>query len=180
MITEIHIPDPSLVVLIGAAGSGKSTFAARHFEAAEILSSDALREAVSGDAADQGASGRAFRILYRMLDARLGSGRTAAIDATNTHGRDRRALLAHADRHGVPAIAIVLDLPAAVIHARAAGRTERLVDPAVIDRQIAAVERTLEAGQLLDEGYAQVVILTTPAAVDAVVVVRDPAATEPA
>ena len=39
MVAEIEIADPSLVVLIGAAGAGKSTFAARNFAPDEILSS---------------------------------------------------------------------------------------------------------------------------------------------
>jgi predicted kinase len=169
----IPIVEPSLVVLIGAAGSGKSTFAQRHFEGADILSSDALREVVSGDAADQAASGLAFRILYRMLVSRLQAGRSAVIDATNTRARDRKALLVHAARLDVPAVAIVLDLPPPLIHARAAARPERLVDPAIIDRQIARVRRTVEGGELLEEGYGQVVVLATADEVEAVVVVRD-------
>ena len=43
----------ALVVLIGAAGAGKSTLAARLFAPDEIVSSDALRAVISGDEADQ-------------------------------------------------------------------------------------------------------------------------------
>ena len=60
MVTEIDIADPSLVVLIGAAGAGKSTFAARHFADDEVLSSDRYRRLVSGDEADQAATRAAF------------------------------------------------------------------------------------------------------------------------
>ncbi len=40
---DIKIPNLSLVLLIGASGSGKSTFAARYFRPTEILSSDYCR-----------------------------------------------------------------------------------------------------------------------------------------
>ena len=36
---KIELGDPCLVVLIGASGSGKSTFAARHFLPTETVSS---------------------------------------------------------------------------------------------------------------------------------------------
>ena len=117
-MSPLRIREPSLVVLIGAAGSGKSTLAARWFAPEEILSSDALRAFVSGDAADQRATKQAFAILQRTLDRRLMAGRTTVVDATNVTARARRELLAIARRAGVPAIAIVLDLPPAVVHAR--------------------------------------------------------------
>ncbi len=37
---KLTIPELSFVVLIGGSGSGKSTFARKHFKPTEILSSD--------------------------------------------------------------------------------------------------------------------------------------------
>ena len=54
----ISIPELCLVVLIGSSGSGKSTFAARHFKPSEVVSSDHYREVVSDDANDLTVSAR--------------------------------------------------------------------------------------------------------------------------
>ena len=50
---NIKIPKLSLVVLIGASGSGKSTFARKHFLPTEVISSDACRAMVSDDENDK-------------------------------------------------------------------------------------------------------------------------------
>ncbi len=60
---NISLPELSLVVLVGASGSGKSTFARQHFKPTEILSSDFCRGLVSDDANDQAATKDAFDIL---------------------------------------------------------------------------------------------------------------------
>ncbi|HYH93329.1 MAG TPA: AAA family ATPase [Candidatus Saccharimonadales bacterium] len=181
-MTTLVLPDPSLVVLIGAAGSGKSTLAGRLFAPEEIVSSDALRAVVSGDPANQGASKVAFRILHRTVEHRLGAGLMTVVDATNTLARARRPLLDRARRAGVPATAIVLDLARDRILAQNAARTERVVDPEVIDRHLDGVRDSLRMGRLIHEGFEHVAILRTPGgAGDLTVTRRRPAPTrEPA
>ena len=44
---ELPIPELSLVVLIGASGSGKSTFARAQFRPTEVISSDFCRGLVA-------------------------------------------------------------------------------------------------------------------------------------
>jgi protein phosphatase len=169
----IVIPDPSLVVLIGAAGAGKSTLAARLFAPDEIVSSDALRALIGRDEADQRVSAVAFRILHRTVAHRLSNGQLTVVDATNTEGAVRRPLVARARGAGVSATAIVLDLDRATVAQQNAGR-QRVVDGAVIDRHLGAVRRTVDRNVLALEGFDQVVILRTSEESGALVVDRRP------
>jgi len=178
-MSTLVLPGPSLVVLIGAAGSGKSTFAARMFAPDEILSSDALRAVVSGDAANQKASAVAFRILHRTLERRLAAGQLTVVDATNTRSEHRRPLVTRARAAGIPTVAIVLDLPPARIHAQNATRAERVVDREVVDRHLAAIRRTLDTGQLAAEGFDHVVVLRSPDDVAGVRIERRPRGPQP-
>ena len=168
----IAIPDPSLVVLVGAAGAGKSTFAARHFAAGEVLSSDALREAIAGDATDQRATGPAFGALHRALARRLLAGRLTVVDATNVTAAARRALLRRATAARVPAVAIVLDLDPGLVAGRNATRAGRRVPGDAVARQLAGLQAAVRAGALEAEGFALVVRLTDHADVDAVRIER--------
>ena len=168
----IAIPDPSLVVLIGAAGAGKTTFAARHFDASEVLSSDAFRAAISGDAADQSATAAAFRALHRTLERRLRDGRLCVVDATNLGREARRALLSRAASAGVPAVAIVLDLPIGTVLARNAARLDRVVPEGVVRRQLEHVRRIVDDAALDRDAFQHVVILRDPAEVKAIEIRR--------
>jgi protein phosphatase len=172
-VTTIQIPDPSLVLLVGAAGAGKTTFAARHFAPGEVLSSDAYRALVSGDEGDQSVSHAAFRILHRELERRLADRRLTVVDATNVAAGNRRQLLQRARAAGIPVVALVLAPPASVVLARNAARARR-VDEAVVRRQLDRVERAAGDGILTGEGCAAVWILRKPEAVDALVVARLP------
>ena len=172
-MTRLFLPDPSLVLLIGAAGSGKSTFAARHFDPAEVLSSDAFRALVSGDEANQEASGVAFRILHRELQRRVAAGQLTVVDATNATPRNRRELIARARAAGLATVAIVLALPPMVVRARNATRRRRVPDD-VVTAQLERVRRTIRPGALEGEGCAMVWIGRTPESVDAVTIERLP------
>lgn len=173
---EILIPDPSLVVLVGAAGAGKSTFAARHFAPAEVLSSDRFRGLVSGDEANQAATKAAFAALDSVLERRLAAGRLTVIDATSIEPSARRSLLARATAASIPVTAIVLDLPPATVLARNAARPARVVDVAVVRRQLGRLRSSLDGPDPLiaREGFATIVILTDPADVDRITIRRLP------
>jgi protein phosphatase len=177
IVGSIDLPVPSLVVLIGAAGAGKTTLATRLFARSEVLSSDALRAAVSGDEADQRANRPAFGILHREARERLGSGRLVVVDATNVEPSARATLRRLADAARVPSIAIAIQLPVAEVHGRNAGRTGRVVPRDVVDRHLALLDRlgatpAVIAARLRAEGFTTVHVLSSAAEIDAVVVRR--------
>jgi len=91
---KIDVPELSLAVLIGITGSGKSTFAARHFKPTEVLSSDYFRGLVSDDENDQSATVDAFEALHYVAGKRLAAGRFTVIDATNVQRESRQPLVA--------------------------------------------------------------------------------------
>jgi predicted kinase len=168
----IRIPQPAVVVLVGAAGAGKSTFARRHFAAESILSSDELRAVIRGDPTDQTVTPVAFRILHRQLVKRLATRQSTVIDATNLTAAARATILRRAGLAAVPAIAIVLVPSPADVHARNAARPGGVVPADVVDRQLAAAAalgatRDEVVARLLDEGFAAVHVLASAAEIDA-------------
>ena len=165
---QIALPEPCLVVLVGAAGSGKSTLAARLFPQSAVLSSDAARELVSGDAGDQRATRTAFAIVHRELERRLGNRLTTVIDATSVTPFARRGLIRRAAAAGIPAIAIVLAMDPEVALARNSARVGRVVPEAAVRRQLADLERSLRPGAIEGEGFAAVHVLRTTAELDEV------------
>lgn len=168
---SLSLPDPSLVLLVGIAGCGKSTFARRHFAPTEIVSSDELRAMVADDPTDQRASGDAFKLLKIVLDMRCKRRLTTVVDATNLERRARKPYLRTAEERGVAPVAIVLDVPLELCLSRDAERSERYVGEAVLRRQYADLERTRE--QLPDEGYAAIHVLSSAEEMDAVEIERE-------
>ncbi|MFE1435786.1 polynucleotide kinase-phosphatase [Streptomyces griseoaurantiacus] len=157
-VRTLPVTDLSLVVLVGASGSGKSTFARRHFRPTEVISSDFCRGLVSDDENDQSATRDAFDVLHYIAGKRLAAGRRTVVDATSVQSDARRALIDLARAHDVLPIAVVLDVPEDVCAARNAARTDRADMPRrVIARHIREVRRSLR--QLEREGFRKVHVL---------------------
>ena len=170
---EIVLPDPCLVVLVGPAGSGKSTLAARQFAPDEILASDAFRARLGMGEGDQAVSRRAFSALHAAVSRRLAQGLLTVVDATSVWPRARRGLVQRAQVAGVPAVALVLDLPEADCLAGDLLRPGRHVLPGVIHDQWLALQASLGAtGGLGAEGFASVHRLTTRAQADELLIGR--------
>ena len=159
--SPIPVPAGALVVFIGAAAAGKSTFADSHFVADCVVSSDHLRAELTGAPSDD----VVFTELHRRVQGRLAGGLLTVVDATNTDWMWRAQLLEDAGRYGRAAIAIVFNLPLDVCLARNAARSRR-VPASAIRRQVADVIRDI--GRLDLEGFAAVHVLRAVADVDAV------------
>ncbi|MEV7380573.1 polynucleotide kinase-phosphatase [Streptomyces lydicus] len=157
-LRTLPVPDLSLVVLVGATGSGKSTFAAQHFKPTEVLSSDFCRGLVSDDENDQSASGDAFDVLHFIAGKRLAAGRLTVVDATNVQSEARAQLVRLAREHDVLPVAIVLDVPEQVCAERNATRADRAGLPRrVIQRHQRELRRSLR--HLEREGFRKVHVL---------------------
>jgi protein phosphatase len=165
-----------MVVLVGPAGAGKTTFARRHFRPTEILSSDTFRAMLADEEADQRVSRAAFELLHLAAAGRLAGRRTTVIDATNVTHDARRILVDIARAARRPAVAIVLDLPEADCRARNRQRPGRAVDDDIVARQAEALRRAIGRGELAAEGFDEIHYLAAPAEVEAARVERVPSA----
>lgn len=151
---KIQLPQLSLVLLMGASGSGKSSFARRHFLPTETISSDYCRGLVSDDENDQACSQHAFEILHTIVAKRLELGRLTVVDATHVQPESRRPLLHLARKYHVLPCVIVFDLPEDVCHQRNQQRPDRQFGPHVVRNHTRALRRSLK--ELKAEGFRYV------------------------
>ncbi|MCU7824769.1 polynucleotide kinase-phosphatase [Kitasatospora sp. DSM 101779] len=170
-VRRLPVTDVSLVVLIGTSGSGKSTFARRHFLPTQVVSSDYCRGLVADDENDQSASTDAFDVLHYIAGKRLAAGRLTVVDATNVQPESRKALIRLAREHDVLPIAIVLDVPTAVCAERNSRRPDRQLPAHVLPRQQRELRRSIRG--LEREGFRKVHVLRGEAEVAAAEIVPE-------
>lgn len=169
---KIALPELSLVALVGVSGSGKSSFAARHFLPTEVLSSDFCRGLVSDNENDQTVTNAAFDVLHFIAGKRLEAGKLTVVDATNVQPEARKSLVALAKRHHTLAVAIVLDVPDSVCTARNASRPDRDFGAHVLRNQRSQLCRSMKG--LRREGFHKVFFLNGVEEIDAATVERQP------
>jgi protein phosphatase len=160
------------VVLIGSSGSGKSSFARRHFGPTEVISSDFCRGLVADDENDQTATVDAFAVLNFIAGRRLSQPRFTVVDATNVQREARRPLVQLAREHDLFPVAIVLDMPEAICQERNRSRQNRSFGPHVVRQQRAQLHKSLKG--LRREGFNRVHVLRSVEEVDTAEVRRAP------
>ncbi|GLT08423.1 polynucleotide kinase-phosphatase [Sulfitobacter porphyrae] len=171
-MTRVSIPDFALVVLIGATGSGKSSFARKHFLETEIVSSDACRAIVSDDETDHAATGDAFDLLNYTAAIRLKRRLMTVIDATSVKREDRAKLVQLARKYHALPVAMVLDIDPKICHERNQNRPNRDFGEHVARNHARSLRQGLRG--LQKEGFRQVQIMKSPEDVDALEIIREP------
>jgi F420-dependent oxidoreductase-like protein len=158
MQDSVPLPSPCVVVLVGPGASGKSTWAAAHFQPELIVSSDRLRALVGSGEDDITASEDAFQLLDAIVERRMARHLSTVIDTLGLDADRRRAWLEGARRAGLPCVAVTFDTPAEQCRARNRSRAKP-IPAAALTAQLRGWRATRDL--LRDEGF-DAVIANTP------------------
>lgn len=82
-----------LILMIGTANSGKSTYVNKHLSHLNVISSDKTRQYLSGDATDQTINSQVFSYIKKRVIMDISHGLDTVVDATNLRDRDRKFLI---------------------------------------------------------------------------------------
>ncbi len=164
----IALPDPSLVLLLGARGAGKTTFARRHFEPSEIVSLDECCRMLG--VSPSAPSNDTLELFQTIIQNRLFSGKLVVVDMDDTNADLRRAVVTLSKRHHLFAIAIAFKLDERVCIERNAFRTDCEVSPYDVKRGVDNVRRILDSSSR--EGLRDIHVLSSPEAVDKAIITR--------
>jgi protein phosphatase len=160
----IKLPQRTLVVLCGAAGSGKSTFAQRLVESHQqqglkitsIVSSDYCRALVSDDETNQQVNRDSFDLFHYIIYKRMLQGRFTVADSTALQAEARHRMLGLAQRHNYYTCIFVFDIPLEICVRQDLAR-QRTVGEQVISYHANQLQQTL--ADIRGEGWHQMHII---------------------
>ena len=152
----ITIPQRTLLVLCGPAGSGKSTFAAQRFAETTIVSSDRCRAMICDDENNQSVNHDTFELFHLIMQKRLSLGRFTVADSTALHPDARRKLRDLSRHFGFFGCLLMFNIPPEICLERNKNR-HRLVEERVFPYHAGLMQRALlDAPQ---EGWEMIHIL---------------------
>ena len=152
----IRVLRPSVIVLCGPAGCGKSTFAVRHFRPTHIISSDLCRQLVCDDETDQRYHTQTFALLNFLIGQRLSINRLCVVDSTAVTQGARKCLLELGQKYRVRTELFLFDIPLETCLERDRARP-RSVGPRVIEEQYRLFRQAREG--VRTEGFDEIVEL---------------------
>lgn len=163
-LPTLDIKGPSLVLMVGTSGSGKSYLAKSLFSQRCIISSDLQRELLlwNGQVPDtistesywaqmQACSHRAFQLVDQKVEQLLADKDVAVVDATNLRASTRKSLESLASRYGASVFYVVMQADESLCVTRDASR-KFPVGASIIAKQKVAMD--LAVKDLLDKSNA--------------------------
>jgi protein phosphatase len=166
---KIKIPSFSLVLLMGASSSGKSTFARNNFKSTEIISSDTSRSLVDDDENNQDASKDAFELMHFLTEKRLKRGKLTVIDATNVQKENRAKFLEIAKKYNCHTTIISFDIEEEIIKKRHDLRKDRFFGYDVLYLHRNDFKKSIKS--IGNEGFNQIYLLKSPQDVEQVEII---------
>ncbi len=108
---ERQLPQCRLHILVGPAGSGKSSWARDHLQHTVIVSSDRMRRELTGDPSDQSQNYLVFQRCMDRVREELHRGREVTFDATNYSAKLRTMPLQAGRWSGAEILGYLFDVP---------------------------------------------------------------------
>lgn len=152
-----------MIILVGAPGSGKSTWADNFMigkSDVDLWSTDRARGLFGKDENDQSVSSKAFNYVESRVNESLKIGRNVIVDATSMYPKARKRWIEVAKKFGAKPIAIVLDASKELLMERNKTRGEaggRVVPENVIDMMLGKYVTPTH-----EEGFDEITVISQP------------------
>ena len=146
---------PTMWVLVGLSGSGKSTIAtqvANENPSTVIVSSDAIREELTGNYEDQEHNEEVFKIFHDRIRKNLENKMNVIADATNLTMKSRRAIMMKINGLNVRKVCVIIPKPFEQCKKDNLHR-EHPVPDFVLDKQIRKFQIPFK-----EEGFNEIII----------------------